>query len=321
MVDANMADQLAARNVVPVEIFTISTLPTQRKSDARPAIYAIRNKVTGNVYVGSSDHPVRRFRAHLSQLRRGIHHSLRLQWAWRNRGEEAFEFAILEWVEDWRGLIGKEEAAIQLIQPEYNTVMSAMNPMRGRKHTEESRRKMSERLKGVKRAPRTFSAEHREALRQAALARPKGAPRRAMSEEARRKLSEAAHARAASGVAPIGEKAVIVAGRTFPNCRVATESLGICRSTLMKAIRRGMAAFADDAIGPSVPWEIGALRGGKHPSAKRVIVGAQEFPSLADAARHFGKHQATMTHWINTGRARYADGSAPSTSNRRYRQS
>jgi hypothetical protein len=59
--------------------YSIEGIPSQ--SDKRPwrGIYAIRNRVTGNFYIGSSEHMIRRIRRHVSLLRRGIHHSIRLR--------------------------------------------------------------------------------------------------------------------------------------------------------------------------------------------------------------------------------------------------
>lgn len=59
-------------------------------------IYAIRNKITGKYYVGSAVECEKRWGVHRCHLRRGSHHSLKLQRAWGKYGEEAFRFRILE---------------------------------------------------------------------------------------------------------------------------------------------------------------------------------------------------------------------------------
>lgn len=59
-------------------------------------IYAIRNKKNGHSYVGSSVQIRMRWRHHVMRLRRGNHHSVALQRAWKRHGTKAFEFVVLE---------------------------------------------------------------------------------------------------------------------------------------------------------------------------------------------------------------------------------
>jgi group I intron endonuclease len=59
-------------------------------------IYAIRNKITGKYYVGSAVECEKRWSVHLCHLRRGTHHSVKLQRAWNKYGSQAFRFRILE---------------------------------------------------------------------------------------------------------------------------------------------------------------------------------------------------------------------------------
>ena len=65
-------------------------------------VYAIREKLTGRAYVGSSTQTAARRRVkHLSMLRLGEHPNRALQEAWNEQGEDAFEFVVLEEVTDW----------------------------------------------------------------------------------------------------------------------------------------------------------------------------------------------------------------------------
>jgi group I intron endonuclease len=59
------------------------------------AVYAIVHTETGDTYIGSSADPETRWRKHREQLRRGQHHSSRLQAAWAKFGEAAFAFKRL----------------------------------------------------------------------------------------------------------------------------------------------------------------------------------------------------------------------------------
>lgn len=53
-------------------------------------IYAIRNTVNGNAYIGSTTNYKSRWFTHKSLLRKGKHHSFILQRAWDKYGEAAF---------------------------------------------------------------------------------------------------------------------------------------------------------------------------------------------------------------------------------------
>jgi group I intron endonuclease len=60
------------------------------------AVYAIRNLVTGKVYVGSSIKVKERFATHKRSLGRGHHGNEYLQRAWNKYGASGFVFEILE---------------------------------------------------------------------------------------------------------------------------------------------------------------------------------------------------------------------------------
>jgi group I intron endonuclease len=75
-------------------------------------IYVIRNRADGNVYVGSAVDIRKRWCQHLSDLRRGRHHALRLQRAWDKHGESSFDFEVAEEVEDRLFLLAREQCWI-----------------------------------------------------------------------------------------------------------------------------------------------------------------------------------------------------------------
>lgn len=60
------------------------------------AIYQLRNLTNNRVYIGSSKNVLTRLRKHRLDLRKGKHHSSRLQHAWNKYGEKNFRFEILE---------------------------------------------------------------------------------------------------------------------------------------------------------------------------------------------------------------------------------
>lgn len=59
-------------------------------------IYKITNIKSNKVYIGQTNNVIRRFSNHKSKLKRGVHSNAHLQSAWNKYGEEAFKFTILE---------------------------------------------------------------------------------------------------------------------------------------------------------------------------------------------------------------------------------
>lgn len=58
-------------------------------------IYQIKNKITGQSYIGSSIDLLKRFSSHKSRLNRNEHRNNYLQNAWNKYGQENFEFNVL----------------------------------------------------------------------------------------------------------------------------------------------------------------------------------------------------------------------------------
>lgn len=58
-------------------------------------IYQIKNLINSKVYIGSTSNLVKRKYRHLSTLRKGNHHSIKLQNSYNKYGEENFVFEIL----------------------------------------------------------------------------------------------------------------------------------------------------------------------------------------------------------------------------------
>ena len=126
-------------------------------------IYSITNKVNHKSYWGSSNNIMCRWYRHKSSLRKNKHENQHLQNAWNKYGENNFEFKIEEELPlnklqeteqcylDWVFMLPKHWF--------YNIGRNSDSWNRGtkglQKHTEESKRKLSISLKGIKRSEET----------------------------------------------------------------------------------------------------------------------------------------------------------------------
>jgi group I intron endonuclease len=135
-------------------------------------IYGIRHIPTNRYYIGSAARIRRRWYAHLHRLKLGKHHSIKLQRAWDKYGPDAFEWLVVEPVQDEALLFEKEQNWIEHHQAHksgFNMHPRAGGP-RGHKFSEQIRAALSATRKGRKmRAPRT--KEHLANLKLAASQR------------------------------------------------------------------------------------------------------------------------------------------------------
>jgi group I intron endonuclease len=90
---------------------------------SKSAIYGILNLINGKIYIGSAVEVLNRLRTHKARLNLNKHPSKHLQGAWNEYSGLAFEFVILEYVNDKADLIEREEIWIEL--------MDATNPKCG----------------------------------------------------------------------------------------------------------------------------------------------------------------------------------------------
>lgn len=100
------------------------------------------------VYIGSSGDLAHRWRAHRSELNRGIHNCSHMQNAWRKYGESAFTYTVIEIVENVNNLLKREQAWLDDLFAShkrgkiYNSSRRAES-RRGTKASKETLRKMS----------------------------------------------------------------------------------------------------------------------------------------------------------------------------------
>ena len=140
-------------------------------------IYRIINKINGKGYTGSAVDLEDRWACHKSLLLRGKHHSKHLQRAWNKDGKDSFEFIMIEQIFDVNLLIEREQYWIDFYKSYdqkfgYNMLPKAGSRL-GSKHTEETKKKMRNRV---------ISEEQKERLRLARLGTK-------LSKETRKKMS------------------------------------------------------------------------------------------------------------------------------------
>ena len=111
------------------------------------AIYKITNLINKKVYIGSTRNFRIRKKDHFSMLKNQKHPNPFLQKAWNKYGEQNFRVEIICYCEV-KFLLRFEQKCLDVYQsylPKngYNICRIASNPMIGRKHSEETKRKMS----------------------------------------------------------------------------------------------------------------------------------------------------------------------------------
>lgn len=106
-------------------------------------VYEIRNTFNGNFYIGSSINLSKRLREHKGALNANRHRNAYLQRSWNKYGEDGFSFRTLLYCDPENTLL-YEQMCLDNLFPEYNIAIDVKSGMAGRKHTEETRHKLSE---------------------------------------------------------------------------------------------------------------------------------------------------------------------------------
>lgn len=136
-------------------------------------IYIIHNSVNNHIYLGSAVFIRKRRSTHTYQLRKGNHHSIKLQRFVNKYGIEKLIFSPIILC-DRSELQEKEQILLDIFKPFYNIATDASDALFGRPFTDEMRAKISAAHKG-----RVLSEHHKELIRLSSLGRPcatKGKP-------------------------------------------------------------------------------------------------------------------------------------------------
>jgi group I intron endonuclease len=144
-----------------------------------PGIYAIIHTASQRLYIGSATHYRKRWHHHQRHLRIGDHTNSFLQHAWNKYGEQAFEFRLIEPIDDVARLIEREQywmdyyksyerdkgfnickqAGSQLGRKASEATKNLWRKQRkGKRHSKETRERMSAAMKGNKNARNTKGA-------------------------------------------------------------------------------------------------------------------------------------------------------------------
>lgn len=107
-------------------------------------VYLITCMPTGKKYVGSSNRISKRWSRHRSSLNAGTHTNRYLQNSWNKYGYAAFEWAVLEAVDEESNLIAREQHWMDVIHPELNLADNAFPTRLGATNTEEQNKHISE---------------------------------------------------------------------------------------------------------------------------------------------------------------------------------
>jgi group I intron endonuclease len=197
-------------------------------------VYAIINKINGNIYVGSSINIHRRKLRHFRYLKNGGHENTHLQNAYNKYGEDAFEFIILEKT-DTDSRLTVEQKYLDMYKANancYNICHIAGSPVAiGRVKTDSHRKKISDSI-------RKFydnNPQHKEYLGSLRRGKP-------LSEDVKQKMKDGHERGIAHHNSKLNDIAVMeirqkYSPHTYSFGKLAKE-YGVDRKTIIRIIKR-----------------------------------------------------------------------------------
>lgn len=114
-------------------------------------VYEIVNVINGKRYIGSAVDLERRRKEHLYALLKNKHKNTHLQLEFNECGQTVFQFRVLLYCDPANRPL-YEQSCLDGLKPEYNLAKFAFASMQGRRHTDESKAKMSKAAMGNQRA-------------------------------------------------------------------------------------------------------------------------------------------------------------------------
>lgn len=91
----------------------------------KSGIYCIMNKVTQDLYIGSSKNVYNRLHEHLCMFNKGMHHNTHFQYSWNKHRRKSFVCFVLEYTTD---LVIREQYYIDTLKPRFNKNLIVTEP-------------------------------------------------------------------------------------------------------------------------------------------------------------------------------------------------
>lgn len=186
-------------------------------------IYKITNIVNNKIYVGSSNDLSYRKSMHFSGLKCNKHFNQHLQNSYNKHGKDSFVFEIIEECQDCENikelLLSREQYYFDTLLPQYNILSTAGSTL-GFIHSEETKLKISNTTKGVKK-----SKEHCEAMKGCQIGK-------IVSEETKQKLKDYAKIRPV----PAHTSEIIIDDIKYSSLTEASEKLELKYGTIQKRL-------------------------------------------------------------------------------------
>lgn len=164
----------------------------------KSGIYKITCKNSSEFYIGSAKNLTQRWITHLYYLKNNKHHNIILQRKYNKYGKDNFRFEILAKCPK-EYLIKLEQWFLDNLKPVINIYKTAYSPL-GHKHSEQTKRKLSELKKGKSRPKwiidklkeintgKQFTQEHKNKLKEAYSNREFKGNRTVLNEEKVREI-------------------------------------------------------------------------------------------------------------------------------------
>ncbi len=112
-----------------------------RETDS--GVYMLRNKITGNFYIGQSAHMSLREASHYSRLRRDSKFcNSAIKADYKLYGLDSFEFTVLIYCDE-KDLLRNEQSLVDALHPTYNVMVDDVTSQKGVVRSAETREKMS----------------------------------------------------------------------------------------------------------------------------------------------------------------------------------
>lgn len=216
-------------------------------------IYQIRNILNSKVYIGSTQNFTQREKRHFERLVRNGHANPKLQSAFNKYGADNFVFEVIEECSIPNLLVREQHYLDQLdFESNYNLALVAGSPMRGRKHSDETKIKLKisrakHDVNGMRGKKQTEHAKNQMSINSSGDKNPMfGVPSpmtgKKHTDVVKQKLSES---RTGSGNTMYGKsgalsptsKKVIVDGIQYDSLTLAGKAIGVSRKVVEYRIK------------------------------------------------------------------------------------